>query len=59
MTRDERRQARLEVIAAEREKRHLGHAKRAARLLGLSVAQVKHLTYWWTRAAKERRKCQQ
>jgi len=47
MTRDERRAARLAVIAAEREKRPRGYAKHAARMLNLTPKQVKYLASHW------------
>lgn len=47
MTRTERRAARLAVIAAEREFRQYGYAKRAALKLNLTQEQVKRLAQGW------------
>lgn len=47
MTRTERRAARLAVIAAERERKPYGYAKRAANKLGMTQKQVRHLASWW------------
>ena len=54
MTREQRRATRLAVIAAERDRDRYGYVKRAARLLNLSAAQVKHLAGWWGLACQKK-----